>query len=139
MTASHLTRRQLLAASLAAPLAPGLFAGFSTAARAAGGIVATTSPGTWETAQRQILLPAFTKASGASVTLQPVLALEAVAKISASRETPPFDVVLLDEGPYLAALGMGIFAPLPKDKVTNLASQSERFTDPNGHGAFISA
>jgi putative spermidine/putrescine transport system substrate-binding protein len=139
MTASHLTRRQLLAAGLAAPLAPGLFAGFSTVARAAGGIVATTYPGTWETAQRQILLPAFTKASGASVTLQPVLALEAVAKISASRQTPPFDVVLLDEGPYLAALDMGIFAPLPRDKVTNLASQSERFTDPNGHGAFISA
>jgi putative spermidine/putrescine transport system substrate-binding protein len=140
MPVRHLSRRQFLAASAATPLASGLLAGTFDAARAAAnGIVATTYPGTWETAQRQILLPAFAKAAHADATLQPVLALEAVAKISASKANPPFDVVLLDEGPYLAALDLGIFAPLPKDKVKNLANQSETFSDPNGHAAFISA
>ncbi|MDC7787620.1 extracellular solute-binding protein [Rhodoplanes sp. TEM] len=133
------SRRQLLASGAAAAIAPGLLSGIPGRAEAAGSLVATTYPGTWEVAQRQILLPAFTRATGASVALQPVLALDAVAKIAASRANPPFNVVLMDEGPYLAALDLGIFAPLPKDKVKNLADLPERFIDPNGRGAFISA
>jgi putative spermidine/putrescine transport system substrate-binding protein len=45
----------------------------------------------------------------------------------------------MDEGPYLAALDLGIFSPLPKDKVKNLANLPDRFIDPNGRGAFVSA
>ena len=139
MTTRRLSRRQFLASGAAAMLTPPLLSGMSGTARAAGSMVATTYPGTWEVAQRQILLPAFAKASGATVALQPVLALEAVTKISASRATPPFDVVLMDEGPYLAALDLGIFAPLPKSEVKNLANLPDRFIDPNGRGAFVSA
>ncbi len=138
MTAS-VSRRQFLASGAAAALATGLLPGLSGGAWAAGSLIATTYPGTWDVAQRQILLPAFTAATGASVALQPILALDAVAKVAASKANPPFNVVLMDEGPYLAALDMGIFAPLPKDKVKNLANLPDRFIDPNGRGAFISA
>lgn len=135
-----LTRRHFLASGAAAALAPAALPAFSRAAHAAAGpLVATTYPGTWEQAQRAILLPAFTKATGANVLLEPVLALEAVSKVSASKSNPPFDVVLMDEGPYLEALSRGIFAPLPVDKVTNLSALPERFIDPNGMGAFITA
>lgn len=135
MGSHSLSRRHVLASGAATLLMSGLPAG----ARAAGSMIATTYPGTWEVAQRQILLPAFAKATGASVALQPVLALEAVSKISASKANPPFDVVLMDEGPYLAALDLGIFMPLPKDRLRNLASLPDRFIDPNGRGAFVSA
>ncbi|MEP9380603.1 extracellular solute-binding protein [Aquabacter sp. CN5-332] len=137
MTAS-ISRRRFLASGAAAALAPGLLSGLSGRARAASSLVATTYPGTWDVAQRQILLPAFAAATGASVALQPVLALDAVAKIVASKANPPYNVVLMDEGPYLAALDMGIFALLPKDRIRNLASLPERFIDPNGRGAFVS-
>jgi len=135
MSNHSLSRRHVLASGAATLLMSGLPAG----TRAAGSMIATTYPGTWEVAQRQILLPAFTKATGASVALQPVLALDAVSKISASKANPPFDVVLMDEGPYLAALDLGIFMPLPKDRLRNLASLPDRFIDPNGRGAFVSA
>jgi putative spermidine/putrescine transport system substrate-binding protein len=135
MGSHSLSRRHVLASGAATLLMSGLPAG----TRAAGSMIATTYPGTWEVAQRQILLPAFAKATGASVALQPVLALEAVSKISASKANPPFDVVLMDEGPYLAALDLGIFMPLPKDRLRNLASLPDRFIDPNGRGAFVSA
>lgn len=139
MFTCSLSRRQFLASGTAAMLAPSLTSGLLGPARAAGNMIATTYPGSWEVAQRQILLPAFAKASGATVALQPVLALDAVAKISASKANPPFDVVLMDEGPYLAALDLGIFSPLSKDKVKNLANLPDRFIDPNGRGAFVSA
>lgn len=129
-----LSRRHVLAGGAALGL--GLM---GSGARAAGSIVATTYPGTWETAHRQFLLPAFKKASGEDVALQPVLALDAIAKITASRNNPPFDVIILDEGPYLAARESGIFAPLAKDKIPNFVDLPEQFIDPNGTGAFISA
>lgn len=112
---------------------------FPRIARAADGIVATTYPGAWEIAHRQFLVPAFTKATGARVSLQVSQALDSIAKITASRNNPPFDAIILDEGPYLANLGTGIFAPLTKDKVPNLANLPETFIDPNGTGAFVSA
>lgn len=129
------SRRDFISASAATLLA----AGIGTRARAASSIVATTYPGSWEAAHRSILIPAFTKASGADVSLQTVQALEAITKITASRDNPPFDVVILDEGPFLAALDLGIFAPMPVSKVKNLAEVPERFIDPNGFGAFVSA
>ena len=88
-----LTRRHALAGGSAALT----LALTGLRAKAAGSIVATTYPGTWETAQRQFLLPAFKSASGDDVALQPVLALDAIAKIMASRNNPPFDVIVLDE------------------------------------------
>jgi putative spermidine/putrescine transport system substrate-binding protein len=134
MPRSALNRRQLLQTGAAAAAMA-----WSGAARAAPGLVATTYPGAWEIAQRQYLLPAAAKATGVQIALEPVLALEAVAKIKAARGNPPYDVALLDEGPYLAALADDIFAPLTPAGVPNLAQQGSRFVDPNGRGAFVSA
>lgn len=87
-----------------------------TGARAAGEVVAATYPGAFEESYRKILAPYVEKATGAEVTLTPILALDQVAKIVAARSNPPFDVALLDEGPMLEALPLDIFAPFPADK-----------------------
>ena len=97
---------------------------------------ATTYPGAWESAHRQILLPAFAKASGASTSLVASLAVDTVSKIIASRANPPFDVIILDEGPYLAALQHDIFEKIPVDKVPNLKDIPAKFIDPRGLGVF---
>ena len=91
----------------------------STSALAAAEVVAATYPGAFEESYRKILAPYVEKATGARVTLTPILALEQVAKITASRNNPPFDVALLDEGPMLEALPLDIFAPFPADKSKN--------------------
>lgn len=101
-------------------------------------ISATTYPGAWESAHRSILLPAFTKATGASTNLVSSLAVDTVSKLVASRANPPFDVVILDEGPYLAALSHDIFEKIPVDKMPNLKDVPAKLVDPRGLGVFVS-
>jgi putative spermidine/putrescine transport system substrate-binding protein len=81
-----------------------------------GDIVAATYPGAFEESYRKVLLPLVKQETGAQITLTPVLALDQVAKTAASGANPPFDVLLLDEGPMIDALPLGIFAPFPADK-----------------------
>ena len=102
-------------------------------------LAATTFPGAWEESHRAILLPAFRKATGVQANLVASLAVDTVAKINASRAAPPFDVVLLDEGPYLATRGEGIYEKMPVDKIPNLKDLPPKFIDPTGQGAFVSA
>lgn len=101
-------------------------------------ISATTYPGAWESAHRGILLPAFSKASGGSTNLVASLAVDTVSKIIASRARPPFDVIILDEGPYLAALQHDIFEKIPTAKLPNLKDIPQKFIDPRGLGVFVS-
>lgn len=101
-------------------------------------VSATTYPGAWESAHRQILLPAFAKATGGSTNLVASLAVDTVSKIVASRANPPFDVIILDEGPYLAALNQDLFEKLPVDRIPNLKDLPPKFVDPRGLGAFVS-
>ena len=56
----------------------------------------------------------------------------------ASKANPPYDVIILDEGPYLAALQHDIFEKVPANKVPNLASIPKKFVDPRGLGVFCS-
>ena len=101
-------------------------------------ISATTYPGAWESAHRGILLPAFSKATGGSVNLVPSLAVDTVSKIIAAKANPPYDVVILDEGPYLAALQHDIFEKIPLDKVPNLKDVPSKLVDSRGLGVFVS-
>jgi putative spermidine/putrescine transport system substrate-binding protein len=134
---SSLSRRQLLQG--AATLGAAHLASHSGLAIAqARSISATTYPGAWESAHRGILLPAFNKATGASTNLVASLAVDTVSKIVASKANPPFDVIILDEGPYLAALSQDIFEKIPVDKMPNLKDVPPKLVDSHGLGVFVS-
>jgi putative spermidine/putrescine transport system substrate-binding protein len=137
MTASH-SRRLLLKS--AAALGVAQLTGHAGLALAQGKqtISGTTFPGAWESAHRSILLPAFTKATGASTNLVASLAVDTVSKMVASKANPPFDVVILDEGPYLAALQYDIFEKVSVDKIPNMKDLPSKFIDPHGLGVFVS-
>jgi putative spermidine/putrescine transport system substrate-binding protein len=102
-------------------------------------MVATTYPGAWEEAQRAFLLPVVTRDTKAEITLTVSQAVDTLAKITAARNDPPFDAIIMDEGPYLAARELDVFAPLPRDKIPSLAELPPAFIDPHGTGAFLSA
>jgi len=104
-----------------------------------GSIAATTYPGAWETAHRQHLVPAFQAETRAQVNLVASLAVDTVSRVVAGRANPPFDVALLDEGPFLNAIQQDIFEKLPVDKITNLKDIPPRFVEPSGLGVFASA
>ena len=70
---------------------------------------------------RWFLADPFEQRTGARVTLVPSQSLEVIAKIKASPTSPPFDVILLDEGPHLQAAADGIVQRLDEKTVPNMA------------------
>ena len=98
-------------------------------AQAAETLVATTFPGTFNDAHRAILAPYFKKRTGADVTLTIQLAVDAVNKLAASSGQPPFDVVILDEGPLLDAAKAGLVAEYATAKSPNYADLLPSFQD----------
>src|SRR6185295_1879585 len=95
------TRRDVLkgvAALGAAGLTPGVGISFGQ-----GALSATTYPGAWEEAHRSILIPAFRRATNnAQVNLVASLAVDTVSKLVAAKANPPYDAIILDEGPFIA-------------------------------------
>ncbi len=128
--------RRRIVQGLAALGASGLAPAISVAQSKS--ISATTYPGAWESAHRSILVPAFQKAAGATTNLVASLAVDTVSKIVAARANPPYDVVILDEGPYLAALQHDIFEKIPTEKLPNLKDIPKKFIDSRGFGCFVS-
>ncbi|WP_244458953.1 extracellular solute-binding protein [Roseomonas fluvialis] len=102
-------------------------------------LVANTYPGLWEEAHRLHLLPAFKRVSGIDATLTPMLAVDVIARLAASRGTPPFDVILNDEGPFLANIDQDFFETLDASKLPNLADIPQKFIDPTMKGVYVSA
>lgn len=102
-------------------------------------LVANTYQGLWEEAHRIHLLPAFKKITGIDATLTPMLAVDVIARLAASRGNPPFDVILNDEGPFLATLDQGYFETLDMTKLPNAVDIPEKFIDPSGKGIYVSA
>lgn len=119
---SRLSRRSVLGAGLFIGSSALLKActGSSPSGGASGGgeIVATTFAGSWEQLYRDSLVPAFASNSGGSVSLVPMVSLEQIAKLQASPQSPPFDVVLLDEGPFNAA-PKELFEKVPAELLSN--------------------
>jgi putative spermidine/putrescine transport system substrate-binding protein len=81
----ELTRRSMMKT---AALAAGAAIGGQSLLRpafAAAELVAATYPGAFEESYRKVLLPLVKQETGAQITLTPVLALDQVAKVAASR------------------------------------------------------
>jgi putative spermidine/putrescine transport system substrate-binding protein len=128
----HISRRTALCLSGAA-LAAGL-PGFASAAES---VVATTYPGSFDEAFKAVVGPAFAKASGSSVNFTPLLAVDQIGKIQASRANPPFDVVLFDEGPLINAKKADVLDKFPADKSKTFADIPEAFRDPDGYAPVV--
>ncbi|MDR3376084.1 MAG: extracellular solute-binding protein [Ancalomicrobiaceae bacterium] len=130
----RLSRRNFLAASTAAAA----FAAGITPRRAlaANGIVATTYPGSFDEAFKAVVGPAFAK-SGPGVSFSPLLNVDQIGKIQASRNAPPFDVVLFDEGPLNAAINAGILEKFPIEKSKSFADIPDAFRHKDGYAPVI--
>ncbi|MGP1387275.1 MAG: ABC transporter substrate-binding protein [Thainema sp.] len=80
-----------------------------------GEVVASTFPGSWEEAHRTILAEYFQTTTGNSVSLVPLLAVDQIAQLTAAPDSPPYDVVIMDEGPLRTAPIAEIIQPFPAD------------------------
>jgi len=125
MTTTDISRRALLAGggALAAT------ALWPRSAAAAGRVVAPIYPGPWEEAYRAVVLPALKKNADVDAVLTPMLALDQIAKVRASRGAPPFDVLLLDPGPAVVAIEDGLVEKLEVSRLKNAANLPKSFYD----------
>ena len=125
-----ISRRHLLAGATAlggASLLPSI-------AYAKGSVAAAIYPGTWEEAFRAIVAPALKKKDSIDLELQPLFAVDQVAKAKAARGAPPFDAFVLDPGPRITAIEGGLFEKLDAKKLTNASKLPAGLVDEWGVG-----
>jgi putative spermidine/putrescine transport system substrate-binding protein len=93
-------------------------------------LVAATFPGTWNEADRNVIAPAFKKATGASVTQSIVLGTDQVARLTASKgNKPPFDVAFFDTPQVLDAAKDGLIVEYPAAQSPNFKDLIPKFQD----------
>jgi putative spermidine/putrescine transport system substrate-binding protein len=130
-----LSRRDLLTAALtlgAMHAFPGI--GRAQARR----LVFATFTGSWEEAHRDVLVPAFRKATNNSeIVLDPMLSVDQIAKVTAARSNPPIDVMLHDPGPALVAIGQDLTEPYPVDQSAHYKDLISDAQEPMGPAAFF--
>jgi putative spermidine/putrescine transport system substrate-binding protein len=93
-------------------------------------LVAATFPGTWSEADRNIVLPAFRSATGATVTQSIVLGTDQVARLTAAKgNKPPFDVAFFDTPQVLDAVKEGLIVEYPVAQSPNFSGLIPKFQD----------
>src|SRR5437588_2416129 len=131
----NLTRRYLMTTALSVG-AMQLFPGVThTQAKR---IVFATFTGSWEEAHRDVLVPAYRKATNnADIVLDPMLSVDQIAKVTAARANPPIDVMLHDPGPALVAIAQDLVAPYPVDKSAYYKDLMAEAQEPMGPAPFF--
>lgn len=125
MSRLQLDRRHLLAAGATiagATLLPAV-------AHAKGAVTAAIYPGTWDEAYRSIVVPALEKEHAVDLALEPLFAVDQIAKVAAARGLPPFDAFVLDPGPRATAIDRGLFEPFDPTKLKNAAKLPAGYAD----------
>lgn len=133
MIRNRLGRRSLLTSAAAiggATLLP-------RAAFAKGSVTAAIYPGTWEEAYRAIVAPALKKKDNVDLEMQPLFAVDQIAKVRAARGAPPFDAFVLDPGPRITGMEGGLFEKFDPAKLTNLGKLPAGLAD--GWGVCVGA
>ena len=131
----NLTRRILMTSALALG-AMQLFPGISQAQ--AKRLVFATFTGSWEEAHRDVLVPAFRKATNnAEIVLDPMLSVDQIAKVTAARANPPIDVMLHDPGPALVAIAQRSRRAVSGREERALQGPDRRGAGPAGPGDLL--
>ncbi len=103
-------------------------------AHAKGSVTAATYPGSWEEAFRNIVAPALKKQYDVELEMQPLFAVDQIAKVKAARGAPPFDAFVLDPGPRITGIEGKLFESFDPKKIPNLAKVPPGLADEWGIG-----
>ncbi len=98
----------------------------------AGQLLVASFPGTTDGLFREKLAPVVAQQTGVRFNAQPLLAFEQIARVKASPNNPPFDVLILDDGQNAIALEEGIIQPFPADQSSNIDDVNPAFLSDDG-------
>lgn len=128
-----LDRRQLLTGAAALgglAMLPGL-------AHAKGVVTSAIYPGSWEEAYRSLVAPVLKQSMDIELQMQPLFAVDQIAKARAARGNPLFDTFLLDPGPRVTAAQAGLFEKFDPTRLKNAAKLQPGMAD--AHGVTVAA
>jgi putative spermidine/putrescine transport system substrate-binding protein len=118
---SLIQRRGLLAAGLALP---------ALGARAqTTQMTAAVYPGGWDEALRAVLAPRMQQLHNVNVAFDPLFAVDQIAKARAARGTAPFDVFVLDPGPRVTGMELGLFESFDPARLPSRANLPDGYAD----------
>jgi putative spermidine/putrescine transport system substrate-binding protein len=103
-------------------------------AQTRGSVTTAIYPGAWEEAFRDHVAPFLKRQSGVDLEMQPLFAVDQIAKFSASRGVPPFDVFVLDPGPRITGIERGMFDKFDASRLSNQALLPSMLVDGWGVG-----
>ncbi|MEY3297110.1 MAG: hypothetical protein RLZZ597_370 [Cyanobacteriota bacterium] len=106
--------------------------GGAAAGDVAGDLVVASFPGTTDSLFREALAPVVAEKTGVTISSQPLLAFEQIARVKASPDAPPFDVLMLDDGQNAVALAEDLIQPFPIDKSPNSKDVNPAFLSDQG-------
>jgi putative spermidine/putrescine transport system substrate-binding protein len=130
MTMSQpITRRTALLAAGAALAMPAI-----GRAQSGGSVTAAIYPGSWDEAFREHVAPALERAHKIELEMQPLFAVDQIAKAAASRGTPVFDCFVLDPGPRITGIERELFEKFDVSKLANRAALPANLADEWGVG-----
>lgn len=101
-------------------------------ALAKGSVTAAIYPGNWDEQYRAIVLPALKKAHDVDLALEPLFAVDQIAKVAAARGVAPFDSFVLDPGPRVMAIERGLIEPFDAAKLSNASKLAASGVDKYG-------
>lgn len=125
MKVPSLNRRQVAAG--AAALATSSM--IARPAYAKGSVTAAIYPGNWDEQYRAVVAPALKKAHNVDLALEPLFAVDQIAKVVGARGVAPFDCFVLDPGPRVTAIDRGLLEPFDGKKLTNAGKLPAGFVD----------
>ena len=97
-----------------------------------GELVVASFPGTTDSLFRESLAPVVADQTGVRISSQPLLAFEQIARVKASPNNPPFDVLMLDDGQNAVALQEDLIQPFPADQSPNTSDVASAFLSDQG-------
>lgn len=97
-----------------------------------GDLVVASFPGTTDAVMREEVAPVVAEKTGINMSAQPLLAFEQVARVKASPDNPPFDLLLLDDGQNAVAIEEKLLQPFPEDRVPNASDVNPGFKSDDG-------
>ena len=125
---SQISRRHFLqsTAAIAGAVA------YPNLAFAKGSVSSAIYPGAWDEAYRKIVAPALKKSAGVELELQPLFAVDQIAKAKAARGRPVFDTFVLDPGPSATGKADNLFEKFDASQLKNASTLQAGLVDAYG-------
>lgn len=101
-------------------------------------VFAVTYPGSIDDSFLEVVGAEFKRVSGGSVITTPMMNMDLIGRLQASRSNPPFDVSLFDDGPLIGAIQDDLLEKFPMAQSRFAGDLAQEYLHPDGYAPAVS-